>query len=85
MSPVAPDVEYSLVPTPDAAGVTPGADTVIALPALPGSVSAGDVYYIETANIALTNTRGQLNYTLTLDNPSNVFKVLSTGIKLIQL
>jgi hypothetical protein len=80
----APDVAYSLVPTPDAAGVTPGADTTIALPALPGSVSAGDVYYIETIDIPLTNPRGQLNYTLTLDNPSNVFKVLATGIKLIQ-
>jgi hypothetical protein len=81
---VAPDVSYSLVPTPDSAGVTPGADTAIALPALPGSVSAGDVYYIETADIALTNSRGQLNYTLTLTNPSDVFKVLATGIKLIQ-
>jgi hypothetical protein len=89
LSPVAsqpaPALAYSLIPTPDTAGVTPGASTVIALPALPGSVSSGDVYYIETANISLTGAaKGLLNYTLS-DTPADPFKIIATGIILIQL
>lgn len=80
----APDCAFSLIPTPDAAGVTPSAATPIALPAFPGVVNAGDIYYIETADIALVGySNGAISYSLEYDQPSPDLKVISTGIILI--
>jgi hypothetical protein len=82
----APECSYSLVPTPNVSGVTPGADTVIALPNIPGSVSAGDIYYVASADIPLTGaSRGMLNYVLTADNPDDPINIVATGIILIQV
>jgi hypothetical protein len=81
----APTCSFSLIPTPAAAGVTPGADTPAVLPNFPAIVSAGDIYYTESGDIALTGAAGgQLNYTLTLDTPADALKIVSTGIILIQ-
>jgi len=82
----APDCEFSLLGTPVAAGVNPGALTPSALPAFPAIVNAGDVYYIESAVdiVVSAASRGQINYTLELDSPADPLKMISTGIILIQ-
>jgi hypothetical protein len=80
----APDCQFSLVPTPDAAGVTPTPLAAIALPAFPGVVNAGDIYYIESADIALVGySNGILAYTLEYANPSPALQIVSTGVILI--
>jgi hypothetical protein len=80
----APDCEYSLIPTPDAAGVTPTALTPLALPAFPGVINAGDVYYIESGDIPLVGySNGLISYSLEYDQPTPDLKIISTGIILI--
>jgi hypothetical protein len=77
----APDVEYVLIPSPDAAGVTPDAAVVSDLGTFPASVTAGDVYYLETADIDLTGySGGTIAFTLSADTPSPEFNLISAGV-----
>jgi hypothetical protein len=72
-----------LVPTPDAAGVTPVPQVGLTLPAFPGGVTAGDIYYVETTTtIDLTSgSQGSVLYTLNVDPAqSEDLKMVSTGI-----
>jgi hypothetical protein len=81
-----PDIELkdaTVIPTPGVypAGVTPvvaiASETMPDIPA-----GAGDVFFLENpTGIDLTGaSRGEIHYTLRLDNPSDPAKILSTGV-----
>ncbi|GAG90703.1 unnamed protein product, partial [marine sediment metagenome] len=80
-----PDVEASLVPTPDAAGVTPVSAPALAFPSFPVSITAGDVYLLETTiSVPLTGySEGTVLWKITGDNPSKQLRMLNTGIRLV--
>jgi hypothetical protein len=77
-----PDISVTLVATPDAAGVTPDVAVPLTFPAFPGSITAGDIYYVEsTATIALTGySRGTVVYSLTATSPTTELRMINTGV-----
>jgi hypothetical protein len=81
-SEVGPAISVVLVATPDAAGVTPAGAVPLVFPAFPGSISAGDIYYVEsTATINLAGySRGTVTYSLTATSPTTELRMINTGV-----
>jgi hypothetical protein len=71
--------------TPDTAGVTPAAPVADTFPDFPGSITAGDIYLVEsTSAFDLTGlSQGSIFYTLTASSPSPEFRLVSTGVRLV--
>lgn len=80
----APDVSLTLVPTPAAAGVTPVAAAALVFPAFPVTVSAGDIYLLETTvPVSLAGySQGTALWQISADAPSAALRMVNTGIRL---
>lgn len=80
-----PSVTLTMIPSPTPAGVTPVGPTALSLPALPGTVVAGNVYYVETAEVDLRTpndfSRGIASFSLTVDSPVQELKMVSAGLR----
>ena len=84
-SQAAPTVSsVQLLPTPSTAGVTPVAST-FAFPAFPASITAGDVYYVQsTQALSLDSySRGTVLFTLQAASPTAALKLVNAGVLLV--
>lgn len=71
-------------PEPAAAGVTPVSVGPSTFPAFPGTISAGNFYYVESVlELDLeAYSRGVISYTLEAATPSPALRMINTGIRL---
>jgi hypothetical protein len=80
-----PDLsDVTKIPTPDAAGVTPVGEGAGSFPAFPSSVSAGDVYLIESDDEYELDgfTKGTIMFTVGANKPSTELRMINVGIRL---
>ena len=79
-----PTLNVTRTPTPAASGVTPVGPTATTWPNIPSSVTAGDVYYVESADeFSLEDySQGALAYTMTIASPTPELRMINTGIRI---
>lgn len=77
--------DYVVTPAPAAAGVTPAAFTAV-FPAFPASITAGDLYLIESDTVDVSDySKGTVFFTLQAADPSAGLRMTNLGVRLIVL